>query len=198
MEPAYQSLYELIVRRLRLVPTIFGQNVKLVLRQREEEHWSSLPLPYLLVVPTVTRPETARPQMEIDDILVVPHSVTFVAQLDGRGSEAEHLAAADIEVAEKQLIWALLPWRPTACYMATQYSGFRVSGSRLPDVKVSFVFIFPEEVGLPDEVVIGIDEAEELEVGRIAVNVGGTPCCPPDEPPGAVPPINVFPQPRRL
>jgi hypothetical protein len=194
--PQYVSLYELVTRRIRSVNTIFGNNVKLVLRQQDDEHWALLPLPYLLVVPTVTRPETERPHMEDTDILVVPRSVTLIAQLDGRGSEAEHLAAADIELAEKQLIWALCNWRANSCYYPTMYQGMRLAGSRLPDVKCSFVFLCPEQVGLPDELV-GINE-ELVELDRIIVNTNGG-YCPPDEPPlaGDVPPICVTPQ-RRL
>lgn len=189
------SLYEGVTRRIRSVNTIFGDNVKLVLRQLEAEHWSLLPLPYLLVVPTVTRPEISRPASEDYDSIIVPRSVTLIAQLDGRGSEAEHLAALDIEIAEKQLIQALVNWRPTECYKATQYAGMRLAGSRLPDVKTSFVFVFPEEIGLPDEM-IGLEE-EAVALDRIVVNMS-TGCCPEEAPPaGNVPPICATPQ-RRM
>jgi hypothetical protein len=191
--PEFVSLYELVTLRIRAAGTVFGDNVKLVLRQREDEHWSRLPLPYLLVVPTVTRPEPVRPHSEDDDTIVVPRSVTLIAQLDGRGSEAEHAAAADIELAERQLIFALVNWRPTECYKATMYAGMRLAGSRLPDVKTSFVFIFPEEIGLPDQTV-GLDE---LELDRFVVNFSAG-CCPPDEPVvGEVPPVCVTPN-RRI
>jgi hypothetical protein len=190
--PEFVSLYELVTRRIRAANTMFGNNVKLVLRQLDAEHWALLPLPYLLVVPTVTRPEVTRPQAEDFDTIVVPRSVTLIAQLDGRGSEAEHAAAADIELAERQLIFALVNWRPTECYKATIYAGMRLAGSRLPDVKTSFVFIFPEEIGLPDEEV-GLGELEPNFV--VNVNAG---CCPPDEVvAGEVPPICVTPN-RRI
>ena len=78
-----------MVRRLRAARTIFGQNVKLVLRQISEEQWSLLTLPYLLVIPTVTRVRPARPPELPVESIVNPHSITFVAQLDAHGSEAE-------------------------------------------------------------------------------------------------------------
>lgn len=194
--PEFVSLFELVTRRLRAVHTIFGDNVKLVLRQLEEEHWSLLQLPYLLVVPTVGRTETGRAQMEGYDVLTVSRSITLIAQFDGRGSEAEHLAAADIELAEQQLIYALCNWRPGPCYAATQYGGMRLAGTRVPHVKTSYIFIFPEQVGIPDDVV-GVDyEGGGVDQVFINVNAG---CCPPEElpPGGRLPPVSVTPT-RRL
>src|SRR5262245_40260098 len=100
--PRIDSLYNLITRRLRSAKTIFGDNVKLVLRQMDDEQWAKLPLPYLLVVPTQTRPTHQRKDTDSEiDSMVSPRTVALIAQLDGRGSEAEHLAAIDIETAEK-------------------------------------------------------------------------------------------------
>src|SRR5262245_45216161 len=115
--PRIDSLYNLITRRIRSANTIFGDNVKLVLRQLEDEQWAKLPLPYLLVVPTQTRPTTQRKDTDSEvDSIVSPRTVALIAQLDGRGSEAEHLAAIDIETAEKQLIYILVNWRPLQHY----------------------------------------------------------------------------------
>lgn len=144
-------LYNAIVRRLRAANTMFAQNVKLVLRQLSDDQWSLLKLPYLLVVPTVTRLRPLRPQDQPFDSIVNPHSVTFLAQLDGRGSEADWLAACDIEFAEKELISALVNWRPGIMYKPTAYAGMRIEATRAPAVKVSFVFTFFEELFLSDD-----------------------------------------------
>lgn len=173
------GLYNMVVRRLRTSGTIFNRNVKLVLRQMSEEHWSLLTLPYLLVVPTVERP-VQRPNIDQDqDSFIVPRAVTFIAQLDGRGSESEYLAANDIEVAEKQLIQALVNWRPFPHYNPTQYGGMRVEATRAPAVKVAFVFYFYEELVIEES--CGCDEDyEPLEVENLIVNVTadcGDPVC---------------------
>ena len=172
--PQITSLYELVVRRVRWANTIFGQNVKLVMRQLDEEQWALLKLPYVLVVPTVTRPQL-RPVDQDMDAIINPRSVTFVAQLDARGTEAEWMAASDIEVAEKQLIGALVNWRPQRHYLPTLYAGMRVQASRAPDVKVSFVFVFNEQLMLFDQSV-GVDEGEAVVLDRIDVRVHDQ-CC---------------------
>ena len=100
------SLYELVTRRIRIAQTLFGQNVKLVLRQLEDEQWSLLTPPYLLVVPTMSRPQMKPPDSggsSIDQI-INPRSITLIAQLPAHGSEAEWAAASDIELAEQQLL----------------------------------------------------------------------------------------------
>src|SRR5262249_17035951 len=84
----YDCLYNVVVRKLRAANTIFGQNVKLVLQQLSEEQWSLLTLPYLLVIPTVTRVRPLSPANQAVDSIINPHSMTFIAQLDAHGSEA--------------------------------------------------------------------------------------------------------------
>ena len=147
----HDCLYNVVVRRLRAARTMFGQNVKLVLRQISEEQWSLLTLPYLLVVPTVTRVRPLRPADNAVDSIINPHSMTFVAQFDAHGSEAEWRAACDVEIAERQLISTLVNWRPNFMYKPTAYGGMRIEGSRSPAVRVSFVYTFFEELFLSDD-----------------------------------------------
>jgi|SRR5262245_6639666 len=189
-KPYIDSLFNVVTRRIRAAGTIFGDNVKLVLRQLETEQWSLLQLPYCLVIPTVTRPDV-RAVDEDRETIINPRSLTMMCQLDGRDSEAEHLAANDIEIAEKQLVGALCNWRPARHYKPTAYAGMRIQNSHSPDVKVQFVFMFYEELYLfNDDEVIGIPM--EAAVGGIYVGVN-EPCCPGDEPDpcAPVPPISV-------
>jgi|GEM_PF-2690720 len=158
----YDCLYNVVVRRLRAANTIFGQNVKLVLWQISEEQWSLMKLPYLLAVPTVTRVRALIPTDKPRDSIINPHSITFLAQLDARGSEAAWLAACDVEIAEKQLISSLVNWRPAFTYWPTAYAGMRIEGTRQPAVKVAFVFTFFEELHLSDD----NDEWNEQMSGR--------------------------------
>jgi len=130
---------------------MFGQNVKLVLWQISEEQWSLLTLPYLLVIPTVTRVRPLRPADSAVDSIINPHSMTLVAQLDAKGSEAAWRAACEIEKAERQLIGTLVNWRPNFMYKPTAYGGMRIEGTRQPAVRVSFVYTFFEELFLSDE-----------------------------------------------
>src|SRR5262245_8707278 len=97
--PQIDSLFNAVTRRVRAAKTIFGDNVKLVMRQLETEQWALLQLPYCLVVPTVTRPEIRALEQDPETI-TNPRSITFICQLEAYGSEAEHLAANDIEIAE--------------------------------------------------------------------------------------------------
>jgi hypothetical protein len=188
--PHIASLYEMVVRRVRWANTIFGQNVKLVMRQLDDEQWSLLTPPYVLVVPTVARPQARLVDQE-QETIVNPRSVTFIAQLDARGSEAEWMAAADIEVAEKQLIGCLVNWRPQRHYLPTLYAGMRVQASRAPDVKVSFVFVFNEQLVVLDDSLVGLEDAEVVVLNRIDVRVG--PNCCEEQPAGLpVPPICVI------
>ena len=144
-----ESLYTKIVKRLREHATIFKDNIKLSMRQVTEEQWSRLPLPYLMVFPTVTRIRVVMVDQPANSIMN-PRSVTFVAQLDGRGSEHEWMAAEDAELAEKQLIDVLVNWRPYPWYKPAVYGGMKVEGTRLPAVKLAFVFVFPEEINFPE------------------------------------------------
>jgi|SRR5262245_11850934 len=145
-----ESLYTKIVRRLREHDTMFKDNIKLSLRQISEDQWSRLPKPYLMVFPTLTRIRTVIVDQPVPDILN-PRSVTFVAQLDGRGSEHEWMACEDAELAEKQLIDVLVNWQPAKNYKPTVYGGMKVEGTRQPAVKIAFVFVFPEEIHFPEE-----------------------------------------------
>ena len=54
----YDNLPSTVTRRIRVADTLFGQNVKLVMRELTADMWSALPADYLLVVPTVTRVAT--------------------------------------------------------------------------------------------------------------------------------------------
>jgi hypothetical protein len=146
----WDGLYNATVRRIRRANTIFGQNVKLVLRVLSEEQIALLGWPYLLVVPTMTRVQLPRQAHTGDerDTIVNPRSMAMIAQLDGRGSEADWMAAVDIELAEKQLIAALVNWRPQPHYHPTLYAGMKVEASRATAVKCSFVFTAYEELGI--------------------------------------------------
>jgi len=187
--PYVNSVYNIITRRIRLARTIFGDRVKLVLRQVEDEHWARLPRPYLLVVPRQTRQPR---EVDVDYMSFVdPREVSFTAHFDGRMSEQEHLAANDIDTAERQLIFVLANWRPLPQYNPTLYSGMRIQGTRVPDVKVNYVFIFNEQIVLPDEPPMfeGEDDLlEELQLDGIGVHVNDPTCatcvCEPELPPG--------------
>lgn len=186
-----ESLFNAVVHRVRNANTLFGDNVKLVLRQLEQEHWSLLNPPYCLVIPTVVRIPQLKPNdAEVDDI-INPRSITFMAQLNAHGSEAEWMAADDIELAEKQLINALVNWRPNEHYKPTGYAGMQVMGSQIPQVKVAFVFVFFEQIRFDCEPEIGNQPPECSALGNVFINLhndcGPPPCdpcapCAPSEP----------------
>ena len=189
-----ESLWNIVTRRIRGAGTIFGDRVKLVLRQSDVAHWSKLPLPYLLVVPMQTRQPV---NLEIDYMTFVnPRAVTLVAQFDGQGSEAEYAAANAIELAEKQLILVLGNWSPKptgtfSSYLQTLYAGMRVQETREPHVKCHFYLTFQEQYVLIE--ISEIDDADLLGgLGRITVNVSD-PCCVPceEEPAASMPDICV-------
>jgi len=174
--PRTESLFNVVTRRLRAAGTIFGDRVKLDLRQLPEDHWSFLERPYLLVNPVQTRPSR-----EIDeDSMINSRLIQFVAQFDGRGSEAEHLAAIDIETAENQLIFVLANWMPGGLrfgYRPTTYAGMRISGTREPDVKVIYSFSFNEQIVLPlDAPSFGEDDDVGFVFDGVTVHVSD-PCC---------------------
>lgn len=173
-----QSLYNTVVQRIRQCETIFGAAVKLVLRQLPEDQWSVLPLPYLLVTPTFSQPQATQPPFNDIETIINPRRVTLIAQFDGRGSEAEWMAADDIEIAEKQLIGCLVNWRPLPHYRPTLYAGMRLLGARLPDVKAAFVFVFFEEIAVSDAS-IGLEAEQEdlLEIGDMFVRPVDYTCC---------------------
>ena len=186
------SLYNKVTRRIRAARTIFGDNVKLSMRQQEQDWWSLLQLPYCLVVPTLARPRVV-PMDQEPDTLINPRSVTLICQFDSFGSEAEHLAANAIDIAEKQLIGALCTWRPQGNYKPTNYAGMKIMGAIAPDVKVSFVFIFYEELALGVTEEIG-DDFELAVIDAFTVRVGAPSdvCCEDAiDPCAPVPPFNI-------
>jgi hypothetical protein len=174
-----ESLFNAVVRRLRLSSTMFDDRIKLSLRQLEQEQWTHLEPPYLIVVPTIVRIPQLRPvESEVEDI-INPRSITFLAQFDARASECEWEAADDIELAEKQLINALVNWRPNQFFKPTQYAGMRIEGTRVPDVKVQYVFVFFEQIRFCEDLEPG---PECSELGDIFINLrndcGPPPCDP--------------------
>jgi len=168
--PNDDSIYNVITRRIRRAKTIFGDRVKLVLRQVDESHWSKLQRPYLLVVPRQVRQPR---ELDVDYMSFVnPREVTFIAQFDARGSEQEYMAANDMDTAERQLIYVLAKWQPQTLYRGykpTLYGGCRIQATRAPDVKVHYIFVFNEVVIRRDDVVID-EELEELVLDHINVN----------------------------
>src|SRR6478735_8367058 len=96
----YDNLPSTVTRRIRAADTLFGQNVKLVMRELTADMWSALPADYLLVVPTVTRVATGGtgpsgnlaadpPNTE----LLLPRSITLIAQIDSKNATDDYLAA---------------------------------------------------------------------------------------------------------
>lgn len=148
--PEGESLYAAVVRRIRAAKTALGENVKLSLRQLDEEQLSRLPLPFALVVPTVDRPPN-RPVNNDYDVILAPRSVAVICQFDGFNSDQEHKAAAQIEQVRYQLLDCLVNWRPFQHYDATGYGGMRVEAVKAPAVRVSFVFTFYESLGFSCE-----------------------------------------------
>lgn len=178
--PTFESLYATVTRRIRASGTIFGDRVKLVLRQADLQHWSKLDRPYLLVVPTQTRQPT---NLEVDVMSFVnPRAITFVGQFDGQGSEAEYAAAREIEIAEKQLIFSLANWPPPpnssfSFYRPTLYAGMRFQEAREPDVKAHFYFTFEEQFYLENvNVPEAIDDSDLAILEAIGVHMRD-PCC---------------------
>jgi len=173
--PRIESLYNVVTRRLRSARTIFEDRVKLDLRQLPEEHWSYLAKPYLLVNPMQTRPA----REFTDESMINPRIIQFVAQFDGRASEAEYLAAIDIETAEKQLLWVLANWQPQGLrfgFRPTTYLGMRIAGTREPDVKVTYSFSFNEYFLPPDPPPEFEDEADDsVEIAEVVLHVND-PC----------------------
>jgi len=171
-----EGLYVAAVKRIRACDTMFGDRVKLSLRQVDEEQWSRLPMPYLMVFPTVTRIRVPQGHDQPVDDIINPRSMTMIAQFDARGSEDEWEAADQIELAEKQLIHVLVNWRPTLRFLPTLYGGMKVEGTRMPHVKVAFIFLFHERI------VLGQDDAEVCGDGdiieRLTVRVRTG--CPPE------------------
>lgn len=150
MIPEGASVYAEIVRRIRASDTLFGDNVKLSMRQLDEDQLSRLALPWALVVPTLDRP----PNRAVDndyDVIMAPRAVAIICQFDGRNSDHEHLAAADIERGRYQLLDTLVNWRPFPHYGATGYGGMRVEAVKSPAVRVSFVFTFHEQLNFTCE-----------------------------------------------
>jgi len=173
--PMIESVYNVITRRIRAAHTIFGDRVKLVLRQVEDSHWSKLQKPYLLVIPRQTRNPR---EVDVDYMSFVnPREVTFIAQFDGRGSEQEYQAANDIDTAELQLITVLAKWEPFTNYKPTTYGGLRIQATRAPDVKVAYTFLFNEVQVIQEALVVDDDDLpDEVELDTISVRMID-PCC---------------------
>lgn len=183
--PYFTSVYNIITQRIRAANTIFGDRVKLVLRQVDDAHWSKLQKPYLLVVPRQVR---APRDLDVDYMSWVnPREVTFVAQFDARMSEQEYMAANDIDTAEAQLIYVLAKWQPDAAYKPTTYGGMRIQATRAPDVKVHYIFMFNEvQVRQDDVPEFGEEGLEPVELDMIGIRVLDPCCvvCEPEPPPG--------------
>src|SRR5262249_12477366 len=108
-----------------------------------------------------------------------PREVTFVAQFDDRQSEESHLAANDIDTAERQLIYVLAKWQPLPWYKPTLYNGMRIQGTRLTDDKDACTFLFEEQQVIMDEppVFEGEDDMMmEVELEGFDIHVND-PCC---------------------
>jgi hypothetical protein len=184
MQPT-DGLYNAIVRRLRAAQTMFGQNVKLVIGGSAEGQWSHLSLPYLLVVPTVVRIGGVGTPVDVQETITVPHTVVFIAQLDGQASEENWRAGLDILRAEKQLIGALVNWRPGPLFKATVFSGEIIGDKRTPALEVRFVFTFIESYSVTPDTWLDAEMCEQLNAGdaqleatfSVVVNNG---CCPPE------------------
>jgi hypothetical protein len=183
-EPAFEpprinSVYNLLVRRLRMARTIFDDRVKLSLRQIEDDHYTRLARPYLIVVPRQVR----APRPLGDNVSFVdPREVMLVAQFEDRMSEASHLAANDIDTAEAQLVYVLGNWQPTIAYRPTLYAGMRIQSTRAPDVKVAYTFLLYETVVLPD-VAPEFDPNDipvALQLERIGIHINDPFCCGPE------------------
>jgi hypothetical protein len=166
----------MVVERIRAVGTIFGDRVKLALRVRAEEHWSMLALPYLLVVPTVSRVRYFVPEAD-QQFFVNPRALVCIAQFDGQGSELDWKAAEQIEIAEKQLCYTLVNWHPTRSYQPTIYNGMRLHGSREPHVRVAFTFTFMEQIAFCD---FTGDQGCSYLAGIFVKIANPCPCPPPD------------------
>lgn len=176
--PYFESVYNMIVKRIRAAGTIFGDRVKLVLRQVDDAHWSKLKKPYLLVVPRQVR---APRELDVDYMSWInPREVTFIAQFDARMSEQEYMAANDIDTAEGQLVYVLANWQPETRdrgYKPTTYAGMRIQATRAPDVKVHYIFMFNEVVIRQDAAIFDESELpEELTLDTIGVRIID-PCC---------------------
>lgn len=159
--PPPLGLLDFIVFRIRAADTIFGQNVKLSLSMPTDEQWSMLPTPYLLVSPTTTRIEgTGR---AVNGEIVLPRSVTLLAQISGHGTEADWAAASAAEIAELQLISILVGWEPRPVlktkgggtvprrFLPTTFNGSRLAATRGPNVVWVLVFQFPEQLFIEPE-----------------------------------------------
>jgi hypothetical protein len=171
------SLYNKITRRIRACGTIFGEQVKLVVRVLDEEHWALMNPPYLLVIPVADKVKPFAPDQD-QEFFTIPRMVNFIAQLDGQDSECDWKAADQIELAEKQLCLVLVNWHPDRTYGPTVYNGMKVQATRAPAVRVAFSFTFLEQIVFCDET-MGDQGCSYLN--RLFINVqSGCPCPPPD------------------
>ena len=175
MIPEDDSLFAAVVRRIRAAKTLLGDNVKLSLRQVDEDQLSRLSKPYGLVVPTVDRPPN-RPVLNDYDRIQAPRSIAIICMFDGLNSDQEHKAAATVEKVRYQLLDTLVNWRPFPHFAAAGYGGMRIEAVAAPAVRVSFVFTFYEDLGFSCE-----DPAEEGASGVPSLFIKPVPEC--GEPP---------------
>lgn len=187
--PDQPGLYTLIVRRLRACGTMFENRIKLILVFEEEEQKSALPLPYLLVIPTIERPRVTFPDLDQNEF-INPRYIAFVGQFSAGASDLADggawQAADAIDAAGTQLMLALINWRPTLNFKPTIYAGMKLLGPRQPEVKVVWNFCFLEQFTAPEY--CGCEEGAS-ELDNIAVNIID-PCaeeCPPPCPPPPCP-----------
>src|SRR5262245_51659186 len=111
--PDAPGLFTMIVQRLRAAQTMFDDRVKLVLVQEDDEQFSALKMPYLLVIPTVERPRLTVPDQDMTEI-IVPRHIAMVGQFDAGATDLANGAgwgAADqIDNARTQLMLSLINW----------------------------------------------------------------------------------------
>lgn len=185
------SIFNLAVIRLRVAGTIFGDRVKIDLRPGDADHWSRLPKPYLLLVPSQTQLPQKLDTSDGGMTFVSPKRALLVAQFEDCDSEASWMAMDAIERAERQLITALCNWTPLGgdpqrgpFYWPTTYGGMRIQATRAPDVKVVYTFTFNEWVVLGDAPVLEPVDAVWTD-NRFGADIGlrvHGPCCPPCPP----------------
>lgn len=150
--PAQASVFADAVRRLRGYGSIFGDRVKLSLRERNDENQlSRLTPPYAQLIPTVDRPRNTRPPDQPVETLDIPRSFVVMANFDAKDSNDEFLAIDQAEEARMQLISCFVNWQPRQNYKPTQYQGSRVISLDGPNVVMAFVFTLQEQLTACDD-----------------------------------------------
>lgn len=175
--PRINSVNNQIVQRLRIAGTIFDDRVVLSLRQIEDENYLRLKRPYLVVVPRQIRSPR---RISGDDLSFSnPREIVLLAHFDDRQSKDSHLAANDIDTAERQLIYVLVNWMPREWFAPTLYGGSVIQSTRVPDVRVAYSFMFYEQYSVPEEAPVFdlADVPMALQLERIGVHVYDPNCC---------------------